>query len=155
LLISNHNSFRVLLDKIACVYFIWKKNYFGLYFSVGNGHSREQALCQLYRHAFVSYLSWPGFIHKLASDSAFLRVYKLYLLAYLLITCKLYGAGNKLEQLEQEGRESATLKLRTRNEVRTIGIEIRLVSTGTESGVKWLRRRVVIWLEASRTAGSR
>jgi len=34
LLISNHNSFRVLLDKIASVYFILKMY---LYFSTGNG----------------------------------------------------------------------------------------------------------------------
>jgi len=43
------NSFRVLFDKIASVYFIWKKIY--LYFSVGGGQPREPAPCQLmYRH---------------------------------------------------------------------------------------------------------
>jgi len=31
---SNRNSFRVLFDKIAFVYFIWK---IYLYFSIGNG----------------------------------------------------------------------------------------------------------------------
>ena len=44
--ISNHNSFRVLFDKNASVYFILK---IYLYFSVGNGHPREPAPCQLYR----------------------------------------------------------------------------------------------------------
>jgi len=34
LVISNHNSFRVLFGKIASVYFIWKI-YVGLYFSIG------------------------------------------------------------------------------------------------------------------------
>ena len=50
LLVSNHNSFRVMFDKIASVYFIWKIN---LYFSVGNGQPMEPALCQLYWHTFV------------------------------------------------------------------------------------------------------
>ena len=53
-LISNHNSFRVLFDKIAYVYFIRKK-YFYLDFSTGNGQPGEPALCQLYRHTFVPY----------------------------------------------------------------------------------------------------
>ena len=51
-LISNRNSFRVVFDKIASVYFIWK---IYLYFSIGNGQPREPALCQLYRHTFVPY----------------------------------------------------------------------------------------------------
>ena len=41
LAISNHNSFRVLFDKIASVYFIWKI-YLYLYFSIGNGRHRDQ-----------------------------------------------------------------------------------------------------------------
>jgi len=53
LVISNHNSFRVLFDKIASVYFIWKKY---LYFSTGNGQPREPGLCQLYRHTFVPFI---------------------------------------------------------------------------------------------------
>jgi len=52
MVISNHNSFRVLFDKIASVYFIYK---IYLYFSSGNGQPREPALCQLYRHTFVPY----------------------------------------------------------------------------------------------------
>jgi len=52
LVISNHNSFRVLFDKIASIYFIWKMY---LYFSTENGQPREPALCQLYRHTFVPY----------------------------------------------------------------------------------------------------
>jgi len=52
LVISKHNSFRVLFDKITSVYFIWK---IYLYFSIGNGQPREPALCQLYRHTFVTY----------------------------------------------------------------------------------------------------
>jgi len=36
LVISKHNSFRVLFDKIASVY---------LYFSIGNGQPMEPALC--------------------------------------------------------------------------------------------------------------
>jgi len=54
LVISNHNSFRLPLDKIASVYFLWKKLY--SYFSSGNGQPREPALCQLYRHTFVPYV---------------------------------------------------------------------------------------------------
>ena len=50
LVISNHNSFRVLFDKIASVYFISK---IYLYFIIENGQSRKPALCQLYRHTFV------------------------------------------------------------------------------------------------------
>jgi len=50
--ISNHNSCRVLFDKIASLYFI-RKIY--LYFSIGNGQPMEPALCQLYRHRFVRY----------------------------------------------------------------------------------------------------
>ena len=53
MVISKHDSFRVLFDKIASVYFILKKIY--LYFSIGNGGPREPALCQLYRHNFVPY----------------------------------------------------------------------------------------------------
>jgi len=47
LVISHHNSFPVLFDKIASVHFIWKI-YF--YFTTGNGQPGEPALCQLYRH---------------------------------------------------------------------------------------------------------
>jgi len=50
-LISNHDSFRVLFDKIASVYFIRELH---LCFSIGNGQSREPALCQLYRHTLVA-----------------------------------------------------------------------------------------------------
>jgi len=52
LVISNHNIFRVLFDKIATVYLIWK---IYLYFSIGNDQPREPALCQLYRHTFIPY----------------------------------------------------------------------------------------------------
>ena len=56
LLIPNHNSFRVLFDKIASADFIWKIN---LYFSAGNGQHREPALrsnfCIAY-HCFFSKL---------------------------------------------------------------------------------------------------
>jgi len=57
LLISNHDSFRVVFDKIASVYFIWK---IYLYLSIGNGQPREPALCQLYRHIFVPYDCFSG-----------------------------------------------------------------------------------------------
>ena len=53
LVISNHNSFRVLFDKMAFVYFILK---IYLYFSIGNGQPREPSLRQLHRHTFVPYL---------------------------------------------------------------------------------------------------
>jgi len=43
LVISNHNSFRVLFDKIASVYFNSK---IYLHFSIGNGQPVEPALCQ-------------------------------------------------------------------------------------------------------------
>ena len=56
LVMSNHNSFRVLFDKIVSVYFIWK---IYLYFSIENGQPRKPALCQLYRHTFVPY--WDSF----------------------------------------------------------------------------------------------
>jgi len=52
LAISNHNSFRVLFDKIASVYL--KK--INLYFSIRNGQPREPAMWQLYRQSFVPYL---------------------------------------------------------------------------------------------------
>ena len=51
LAISNHNSFQEF-DKIASVYF-FSKLY--SYFSTGNGHPREPALCQLCRHTFIPY----------------------------------------------------------------------------------------------------
>jgi len=50
LVISNRNSFRVLFDEIASVYFTWK---IYLYCSIWNGRPEEPALCQLYRHTFV------------------------------------------------------------------------------------------------------
>jgi len=53
MVISNYNSFRVLFDKIASVLFYWKIH---SYFSIGNGHPREPALCRLYRHTFVPYI---------------------------------------------------------------------------------------------------
>ena len=52
LVITNHNSFRALLDKIA-PYILFEEHIF--YFSIGNGQPREPALCQLYRHTFVPY----------------------------------------------------------------------------------------------------
>jgi len=52
LLVSQHNSLRVLFDKIASAYFVWK---IYQYFSIGNGQPREPALCHLYRHTFVPY----------------------------------------------------------------------------------------------------
>ena len=55
MVISNHNSFRVMFDKIASVYFIWK---IYQYFSIGNGQLREPALCQLYRRTFVPSCKW-------------------------------------------------------------------------------------------------
>jgi len=48
----NDNSVRVLIDKIASVYFIWKI-YLIYAVNIGNGHHKELALCQLYRHTFV------------------------------------------------------------------------------------------------------
>ena len=50
MVISNHNSFRVLFDKLL-PYILCEHIY--LYFSSGNGQPREPALCQLYRHTFV------------------------------------------------------------------------------------------------------
>ena len=50
LVISNHDSFRVLFDNLHPYVF---KIY--LYFSIGNGQPREPALCQLYWHSFVLY----------------------------------------------------------------------------------------------------
>ena len=66
LLISNHNSFRVPFDKIASVYFIWKRN---LHFNIGNGQPREQALCQLYRRTSVPYCisKFPRWVRNLFS----------------------------------------------------------------------------------------
>ena len=65
LVISNHTSFRVLLDKIASMYFIWK---IYCYFNIGNGQLREKALCQLYRHAFVPYT--PTFSRNVKNNSS-------------------------------------------------------------------------------------
>ena len=50
---SNHNSFRVLFDKVASVLFYLKMC---LYFSTGNGQPTERALRQLYQHTFVPYI---------------------------------------------------------------------------------------------------
>jgi len=50
LVISNDTSFRVLFDKTASEYFIWKMC---LYYSIGNDQPSEPALCQLCRHTFV------------------------------------------------------------------------------------------------------
>ena len=55
LVISNHNSFRVLFDKIASVYFIWKMY---LYFSIGNGQPQGTSTVPIYWHIFVSYWVW-------------------------------------------------------------------------------------------------
>ena len=52
MVISNHNTFRVLFDNIASVYFIWK---IYQYSTTGNCQAREPALCQLYRHTSVPY----------------------------------------------------------------------------------------------------
>ena len=57
LVVSNPDSVRVLFDKIASLYFIWKMY---LDFSIGNGQPREPALCQLYWHTFVPY--WVEFV---------------------------------------------------------------------------------------------
>ena len=54
MVIPNDNSFQVPFDIIASGYFTWK---IYVYFSVGNGHLRVPALCQLYRHTFVPYTS--------------------------------------------------------------------------------------------------
>jgi len=43
MLISNHNSFRVLFDKIASVYFIWKNIY--LAFQMGSPGNQYCANC--------------------------------------------------------------------------------------------------------------
>ena len=51
MIISNRNSFPVLFDNIASVYFIWK---IYLYFSTENGQPWNHR-CQLYRHTFVPY----------------------------------------------------------------------------------------------------
>jgi len=50
--LSNHDSFRVLSDKLL-TYILSEK--ICLYFSIGNGQPREPALCQLYRRTFVPY----------------------------------------------------------------------------------------------------
>ena len=43
MVISNHNSFQVMFDKIASVYFIWKKNTYNL--AIKMASPREPALC--------------------------------------------------------------------------------------------------------------
>jgi len=60
--ISSHNYFRILFDKIASVYFIRKY----IYTVWGNGQPREPALCQLYRHTFVPERQAAGRIHEFA-----------------------------------------------------------------------------------------
>ena len=68
--ISSRNSFRVLFDKIASAYFIWKIH---LYFSIGNGQRTEPALCQLYRRTFVPV--WPrraAHLHRSAGEGKLL-----------------------------------------------------------------------------------
>jgi len=45
LLISNHNSFRVLFDKIVSVYFIWKKYIYTLAFDIASPGNQHCANC--------------------------------------------------------------------------------------------------------------
>jgi len=61
MVISNHNTFRVLFDKTVSVYFVGE---IYLYFSIGNGQPREPALSQLYRRTFVN--SFPTAVHNQA-----------------------------------------------------------------------------------------
>ena len=56
LVISNHNSFRVVFEK-NCFRVFYLKIYF-FYFSIRNGQPGKPALCQLYRHSFDP--SWCG-----------------------------------------------------------------------------------------------
>jgi len=51
LVISDHNSFRVLSDKNCFRVILFQK--YILYFNIGNGQPGAPALCQLYRHTFV------------------------------------------------------------------------------------------------------
>jgi len=51
----------VLFDKIASAYILFEK-YIYVFFTVGNGQSRELALCQLYRHTFVPYNTYRFFL---------------------------------------------------------------------------------------------
>ena len=51
MVISNHNSFRVLFDKISSVYFYFKK-YINI-LALENGQPGKPALCQFYRRTFV------------------------------------------------------------------------------------------------------
>jgi len=50
----------VLFDKIASAYILFEK--YICFFTVGNGQSRELALCQLYRHTFVPYNTYRFFL---------------------------------------------------------------------------------------------
>jgi len=71
--ISNHNSFRVLFDKIASVYFVYSVYFMRKiypYFSIGNGRPREPALCQLYRHTFVPHRPQLGRAYMARGDSS-------------------------------------------------------------------------------------
>ena len=45
MLISNHNSFRVLFDKIVSVYFIWKKYIYTLAFDIASPGNQHCANC--------------------------------------------------------------------------------------------------------------
>ena len=44
-----------MFDEIASVCFMCEKKICIYIFRIGNGQSREPALCQLYRHTFVPY----------------------------------------------------------------------------------------------------
>ena len=61
-----YNSFRVLFDKIASVYCIWK---IYLYFRIGNGwQPRQPALCQLYWHTSVPCVGRLSTVRRLAGE---------------------------------------------------------------------------------------
>jgi len=88
LVISNYNSFWLLFDKIASVYFIWK---IYLYFSIGYGQPWEPALCQLHRHFHSLYSSQstngvPDYTVNVGSiledGVSIIRIWQLYLPAH-------------------------------------------------------------------------
>jgi len=68
-IISNQNSLRVLFDKIASVYFIWK---IYLHFSIGNGQPRKTGCANSARFRFVlvvyrEYPLWAKVIRQVAA----------------------------------------------------------------------------------------
>jgi len=105
MVISNHNSFWLLFDKIAFVYFIWK---IYLYFSIENGQPRELAQCQLYRRTFVP-IRRKHYISLTVSPAAFRRRSQFMARVPARVECKAVAVDRveKLREIPDEKKKTS------------------------------------------------